>query len=71
MAEISSIATQSPTSLLPTEPLSAAIDLMAKRGFRRIPIVFDYQIVGILTASDVIRVLAEGDTCLEIRCTIC
>ncbi len=62
MAEISSIATQSPETLAPTAPLSTAIDLMAKRGFRRIPIVFDYQLVGIITASDVIRVIYEGNS---------
>lgn len=62
MAEISSIATQSPQALSPTATLSTAIDLMAKRGFRRIPIVFEYELVGILTASDVVRVIYEGKT---------
>ncbi|MCY3410203.1 MAG: CBS domain-containing protein [Candidatus Heimdallarchaeota archaeon] len=62
MAQISSIGTQSPMSIHPTAPLRAAIDIMAKRGFRRIPIVHDYYLVGILTASDVLRAMYKGDT---------
>lgn len=60
MAEISSIATQSPLTIRPTDALRVAIDLMAKHGFRRLPVVFEYNLEGIITASDVLRVIYEG-----------
>ena len=60
--EIISIATTNPTSLHPTDKMSDAVKLMSKKGFRRIPIVHDMFLVGILTATDVLRALDTGKT---------
>ncbi len=38
-----------------------AIKIMAKHGFRRLPIVHDMYLVGILTATDVLKALNEGN----------
>lgn len=57
MAEIISIATTNPTFIKPTHTLGEAIELMAKHGFRRLPVVMDMQLIGILTATDVLEAL--------------
>jgi len=49
-------------SVRPTDQLSEAIEKMAKNGFRRLPVVFEDALVGILTATDVLKVLSSGET---------
>ena len=53
MAQISSIATQSPLSLSPIQPLSAAIEIMAKRGFRRAITALNRSDIGFVPGSAV------------------
>jgi CBS domain-containing protein len=59
--EIISIATTNPITLKPDDILGDAIKIMAKHGFRRLPIVHDMYLVGILTATDVLKALNEGN----------
>ncbi|MFV2014307.1 MAG: CBS domain-containing protein [Candidatus Heimdallarchaeota archaeon] len=54
MAQIISIATQYPISLRPIETVSDAIEIMSKNHFRRIPILWEDQLVGIVTARDLL-----------------
>ncbi len=64
MAEITSIATQNPLIISPVDTVTTAIDLMATKGFRRLPIVWKEELVGIITASDIMRILQIGDLTL-------
>ncbi|MHA2501892.1 MAG: CBS domain-containing protein [Candidatus Kariarchaeaceae archaeon] len=59
--EIISIATTNPMTMRPDDKLGDAIKLMAKEGFRRLPIVHDMYLVGILTATDILRALKARD----------
>lgn len=61
MAEITSISTSNPVTVRPVEELITVIDLMSKRGFRRLPVTWEGQLVGIITSSDVLKVLSTGD----------
>jgi CBS domain-containing protein len=60
MAEIIAIASQNPIFVRPTDILQDAIEIMAKNGFRRLPVVWENALVGIITASDVLRAIHEG-----------
>lgn len=46
--------TREPFYLEPDQPLSAAIEAMLRRSVRRLPVVQDQHVVGILTKSDVL-----------------
>lgn len=59
MAQIISIATQNPISLRPVDRFAEAIDVMAKNGFRRIPIIWENRLEGMLTVTDVLKVVNE------------
>jgi len=59
--EIISIATTNPVTMRPDDKLGDAIKIMAKKGFRRLPIVHDMFLIGIMTATDVLRALYSGD----------
>ncbi|MHA2252105.1 MAG: CBS domain-containing protein [Candidatus Kariarchaeaceae archaeon] len=61
MAEIISIATQNPVFIRPTDKLHDAIEIMAKNGFRRLPVVWEHTLVGIITASDVLKAIHSGN----------
>ncbi len=60
MSEIISIATQNPIFVKPIDPLKDAVEIMAKNGFRRLPVVWENALVGIITASDVLRAVSPG-----------
>lgn len=61
MAQVISIATQNPTSLRPIGLVSEAIEIMSKLHFRRIPIVWEDSLVGIITARDLLYLIeAKG-----------
>ena len=62
MPDIISIATQNPVTLKPIDKVSDAVEIMAKRGFRRIPVIWEDKLVGIITATDIIRILNESMT---------
>lgn len=57
MADIISIATQNPIALRPVDKISETIELMAKNSFRRIPIVWENELVGIITATDILSII--------------
>jgi len=59
--EIISIATTNPTTMRPDDILGDAVKIMAKQGFRRLPIVHEMFLVGIVTATDVLRAIQGGD----------
>ena len=59
MAQIISIATQNPVVLRPIDKFSDAIEIMAKNGFRRLPIIWENRLEGILTAKDVLAVINQ------------
>ncbi len=59
MAQVISIATQHPTSLRPIGLVSEAIEIMSKLHFRRIPIVWEDSLVGIVTARDLLYLIDE------------
>ncbi|OLS23437.1 MAG: Hypoxic response protein 1 [Candidatus Heimdallarchaeota archaeon LC_2] len=57
MAQVISIATQNPTSLRPIGLVSEAVEIMSKLHFRRIPIVWEDSLVGIVTARDLLYLI--------------
>ncbi len=64
--DVFAIATQKPITSKPTDLLGDAVVTMASKKFRRLPVVFDEQLVGILTANDVLNALkSEGLNCLK------
>ncbi|RMG36017.1 MAG: CBS domain-containing protein [Methanobacteriota archaeon] len=64
--DVFAIATQKPITCKPTEILGNAVVTMSSKKFRRLPVVVDEQLVGILTANDVLNALKnEGLECLK------
>lgn len=64
--DVFAIATQKPITCKPTEKLGNAVVTMANKKFRRLPVVVEEQLVGILTANDVLKALREfGMGCLN------
>ncbi len=59
MVDVFAIATQRPVTCKPTETLGHAVNLMVERKFRRIPITMEEQLIGIITASDVLKLLDQ------------
>jgi CBS domain-containing protein len=52
-ARVSDILTEHPILVFPDDPLDEAMELMAKHQVRRLPVVYDTQLVGMLTQADV------------------
>jgi CBS domain-containing protein len=52
---IADVATQDPVSVAPDEPLDTALQRMAEAQVRRLPVVEDGRLVGILAQADVSR----------------
>ncbi|MFB6107171.1 MAG: CBS domain-containing protein [Halobacteriaceae archaeon] len=44
-----------------TEPIEAVARVVADHGTRRVPVVEDGELVGIITVTDVVRAIADGD----------
>jgi CBS domain-containing protein len=59
---ISEIATENPTVAKPDEPLDAALQRMAQEQVRRLPVVEDGRLVGILAQADVAREARSSST---------
>jgi len=61
--EIMNIARTSVTTIAPTTPVYEAIQIMSKRGFRRIPITDPgtKRLLGIITATDIVNYFGGGD----------
>jgi CBS domain-containing protein len=64
--DVFSIATQKPKYVSHEDKLIEAIEIMAKNRFRRIPVVYkeptheSEQLIGIITASDILRLIDEN-----------
>jgi CBS domain-containing protein len=52
-ARVSDILTEHPILVFPDDPLDEAMELMAKHQVRRLPVVYDTQLVGMLAQADV------------------
>jgi len=52
-ARVGDILTEHPILVFPDDPLDEAMELMAKHQVRRLPVVYDTQLVGMLAQADV------------------
>jgi len=59
---VSEVATRNPVVASPEEPLDEALQRMAQEQVRRLPVVDDGQLVGILAQADVARVAKPTST---------
>jgi CBS domain-containing protein len=50
---VGEILTEHPTMVFPDDPLEQAMELMAKHQVRRLPVVYDNQLIGMLAQADV------------------
>lgn len=57
--KVSDVMTSDPESVAPDAPLSDAVELMERRGFKRLPVVRDGKVVGIVSRANFLRVLAR------------
>ena len=57
---VSEVMTRRVISLRPTIALTAAADLMRRRHLHRVLVMEDRELVGILSTSDIVRVVADG-----------
>ncbi len=57
--DVFAIATQKPVTCKPNEILGNAVLIMAEKKFRRLPVVIDEQLVGIITANDTLKALED------------
>jgi CBS domain-containing protein len=58
--QVSDIATTSVSPAYPDEPLSEAVDQMVYRQVRRLPVIEDDRVVGMLAQADVVHDIGEG-----------
>lgn len=56
---VSEVMTETPTCIGERAPLSEIVDLMEKRRVKRLPVVRDGRVVGVVSRADVIRALAS------------
>jgi CBS domain-containing protein len=59
---VGEVASEHPVTAKPDEPLDAALQRMAKEQVRRLPVVTDGRLVGILAQADVARTAAAEST---------
>lgn len=59
---VSDVATQNPVSVSPDESLDTALERMAEKQVRRLPVVEDGRLVGILAQADVSRTAQPEST---------
>jgi CBS domain-containing protein len=52
-AQVGEILSEDPVTVAPDEPLDTALELMAKYQVRRLPVVVDKQLIGMLAQADV------------------
>ncbi|TIX20209.1 CBS domain-containing protein, partial [Mesorhizobium sp.] len=56
---IDEVMSDSVVTVSPTTSLSAVVDLMTRHDFKRIPVVAEGKVVGIITRSDLVRALVD------------
>jgi len=59
--EIMVIATRDVVSVPPTTTIMGAVEMMTECGFRRLPVVSDDVLYGILTATDIMRYIGSRE----------
>jgi CBS domain-containing protein len=59
---VADVCSDDPVVAAPDEPLDAALQRMAKEQVRRLPVVADGHLVGMLAQADVARTAPEGST---------
>lgn len=57
--KVSDVMTHDPESVAPDTPLADVVALMEQRGFRRLPVVRNDKVVGIVSRANFLRVLAR------------
>lgn len=57
--KVSDVMTHDPESVAPDTPLADVVALMERRGFKRLPVVRDGKVVGIVSRMNLLRVLAR------------
>lgn len=57
--KVSDVMTHDPESVAPDTPLADVVALMERRGFKRLPVVRDGKVVGIVSRTNFLRVLAR------------
>jgi CBS domain-containing protein len=60
--QVSEVASENPVVAAPQEPLDAALQRMAKEQVRRLPVVEDGRLIGILAQADVARTAQPKST---------
>jgi CBS domain-containing protein len=59
---VDDVFTRSPITARPHDDVTAAVDVMAAKGFKSLPVVDDQdRLVGVISRSDVVRALARDD----------
>lgn len=56
---VADVMTNTPESVSPDAPLTDAVELMERRGFKRLPVVRDGKVVGIVSRANFLRLLAR------------
>jgi CBS domain-containing protein len=57
--KVSDVMTRDPESVAPDTPLADVVALMERRGFKRLPVVRDGKVIGIVSRTNFLRVLAQ------------
>ncbi|POR52557.1 CBS domain-containing protein [Bosea psychrotolerans] len=57
--KVSDVMTHDPESVAPETPLADVVVLMERRGFKRLPVVRDGKVIGIVSRANFLRVLAR------------
>jgi len=52
---VGEVMTRNPDTILPTESVQTALDLMAERGYRHLPVIDEGQLYGIISIRDLYR----------------
>lgn len=58
---VDDVYTRSPVAVGPQDDVTAAVDLMTRKGFKSLPVVDRERLVGVVSRSDVVRALARDD----------
>ena len=59
--QLALLMTRNPITIFPNEPIEKAAKILYERKIRRLPVVKDGRLVGIISVADIVRALAEMD----------